>query len=510
MDKKKKLIGRMQKKLDKLTHITTITELSENLNDNETALRDTFSDCADLAVRRFHAYNAIPCMLVYLDVLVDGKKLDEDLLKPLMNQETVDVDCLSLPAELLKEKLVPIGNTKLIGDPKEIVQRITTGDVILFMEASKQAISLGMKNQLHRKLEEPNTEAVIRGPRLGFVETLPVNMALIRHLLRTPQLKMIKMTIGAVSQTDVAIVYIENMAPHNVVEEVKKRVSSIEMDSIMESGYIEEWISDKHYSPFPLMRKTERPDAIAASLVTGKVAILTNGTPIALIAPVTFWYGFETVEDYYMNFLFATMLRWLRYLFAFIAMMMPSIFVAITTFHHEMIPTSLALSLAGAREIVPFPAMIETLIMEVTFEALREAGVRLPRPVGQTISIVGALVIGEAAVQAGIISSPIIIVVSLTGIATFLIPQPSMSQAFSMMRFPMMFLAGMFGLYGLGTGMLAILIHLVNLRSFGVPYLTPIAPFNSSGLWDVWLRAPWRVLYKRQQYTRQKLELGKK
>lgn len=499
----------MQKKLDKLAH-TTIAELSDNLNANETALRDTFFDCADLTVRKFHAFQVIPCMLVYLDVLVDGKQLDTELLKPLMKQETVQFEYPSQAVELLRDKLIPIAKANIIGNLKDIVQRILKGEVVLFIEASSQAISISMKDQLQRKLAEPSTEAVIRGPRLGFIETLSVNLALIRQRIRTPRLKIVKMSIGEVSNTDVAIAYIENMAPQNVVEEVKKRISSIEMDSVLESGYIEEMISDKYYSPFPLMQKTERPDSVAASLIEGKVAILTDGTPMVLIAPVTFWYGFGTVEDYYMHFIFATVLRWLRYLFAFFALALPSIFVAITSFHHEMIPTSLALSLAAAREVVPFPVMLEVLIMEIIFEALREAGVRLPRPVGQTISIVGALVIGEAAVQAGIISAPIIIIVALTGIATFLITQPSMSQAISLLRFPMLILAGTFGLYGVGTGLLALLIHLVNLRSFGVLYLTPLAPFSLSGLGDVLARVPWKFMHKRQQYTRQKVELGKK
>nr|WP_275983809.1 spore germination protein [Paenibacillus hamazuiensis] len=302
----------------------------------------------------------------------------------------------------------------------------------------------------------------------------------------------------------------EGYAAPGVVEEIKKRLTQIEMDSIVGSGYIEEFISDHPYSPFPVTRSTERPDAAAASLISGKVALLVNGTPMTLLMPVTFWYGFQSVEDYYTNFIFATMLRWLRFIFAFFAMVLPAVYVAVTTFHQEMIPTSLALSLANAREVVPFPAMMEILIMEVTFEALREAGVRLPRPVGQTISIVGALVIGQAAVQAGIISAPIIIVVAMTGIASFLIPHTSMSQAFSIMRFPMVICGGMFGLYGVSAGVIALLIHISMMSSFGVPYLWPLAPFNRTGLEDVLVRAPWHVMYKRQQHIQMMLEMRKR
>nr|WP_245237481.1 spore germination protein [Paenibacillus ihuae] len=265
-------------------------------------------------------------------------------------------------------------------------------------------------------------------------------------------------------------------------------------------------ISDHPYSPFPLMQATQRPDLVSGSLIEGKIAVLINGSPMVLVLPITFWFGFQTAEDYYTNFIYVTMLRWLRYLFAFLAMSLPALFIAVTTFHQEMIPTSLALSLAAAREVVPFPAIAEGLIMEITFEALREAGIRLPRPVGQTISIVGALVIGQAAVQAGIISAPQIIVVSVTGIASFLIPNPGMSQAISIIRFPLMLLAASFGLYGVGIGLICVLIHLVTLKSFGVPYMTPIAPFNPTGLSDTLIRAPWRVMRRRKQQTQRRME----
>ncbi|MNW49225.1 Spore germination protein A1 [compost metagenome] len=315
-----------------------------------------------------------------------------------------------------------------------------------------------------------------------------------------------KVVIGATTHTELAILYIEGIAPQSVIQEAKQRLNQIEMDSILSSGYIEELIRDHPKSPFPVIQASQRPDAVSAALIQGKVAILVDGTPFALILPVTFWFAFQTVEDYYINFLFASMLRMLRFLFAFLALALPSLFVAVTTFHSEMIPTALTLSLASAREIIPFPALLETFMMEVTFEALREAGVRLPRPVGQTISIVGALVIGQAAVQAGIISAPLIIVVSLTGIASFLIPQTEMSQAISLLRFPLLICAGTFGLYGVSVGLIAILIHLTNLRSFGVSYLSPVSPFQLSGLSDVFVRAPWQQMKKRQKSMKQELE----
>ncbi len=486
------------------------TDLSANLDDIETALKQTFVNCSDLILRQFLAFDSIPCLLVYLEVLIDTNRLDESLLKPLITQKKLDMDSTTPLIDRLYSELIPMAKANIVGKMNDAVQRIVKGEIIVFVESSNQAISISIPDPFHRELTEPTSEAVIRGPRLGFIENLNINLTLIRHLIRTPQLKIEKMTLGTISQTDIAITYMENRTPQKVIDELKKRLSGIEMDSVFESGYIEEMISDHMYSPFPLIQTTQRPDSVSASLIEGKAAILIDGSPMAMIAPITFWYGFQTVEDYYMNYIFATTLRWLRYFFAFLALALPAIYVAISTFHNEMLPTSLALSLAAAREVVPFPAMLETLIMEVTFEALREAGVRLPRPVGQTISIVGALVIGQAAVQAGIISAPIIIIVSLTGIASFLIPHPEMSQAISVLRFPLIIFAGTFGLYGFTAFMLAILIHLVSLRSVGVHYLTPLAPTNFSGMRDVLVRTSWKVMKKRQQYIQQKWELEKK
>jgi spore germination protein KA len=509
MKRKKDLSEQMYQSI-KDFDITIDEELSDQLSDNETALRKAFFNCSDLVVRKLHIFGSIPCMAVFLDVLVDDSVWDSGLLRPLLNLETMDFDSPAHIIEQLKYKLASIVKPIVTQSLKEAVQLIVKGEVVIFLESSNQALSFCIKDQLQRQMEEPSTEAVIRGPRLGFIEKLHINMALIRQRLRTPQLKMEKISVGKVSRTDMAIIYLGNKAPQKLIEEIKQRLEKIDMDIVLESGYIEELISDHPSSPFPVMQTTQRPDMVSSALIEGKVALLVDGTPIALIMPITFWFAFQTVEDYYMNFIFATMLRWLRYLFGFLALALPSIYVAITTFHSEMIPTSLALSLAAAREVVPFPAMVETLIMEITFDALREAGIRLPRPVGQTISIVGALVIGQAAVQAGIISAPIIIVVSLTGIASFLIPNPSMSQAVSILRFPMVVCAGTFGLYGVSAAMIAILIHLTNLHSFSVPYLSPLAPLNRSGLLDVLVRAPWRVLHKRQHNIRQKMELEKK
>lgn len=503
---KKKMSKRMKRKLESLA-CTIDAEISDNLDENEKLLMQQFSDCADFTVRKMHIFDSIPCILVYLQVLVDGNHLDEALLKSLIKTGTSENNSTFGLIERLENEFVSIAQVNTVVDWNDIFQRITRGEIILIVESSKQAISLSVRTGgLDRALEEPATESMIRGPRVGFIENINKNMGLVRRLIRSPQLKMERFAVGKISQTDVVITYIKNIASDKVIGEVRKRISQIDMDSVLESGYIEEMIRDERYSPFPTMQMTERPDSVAANLLEGKVAILTDGSPMALIVPITFWRGFQSGEDYYSNYIFVTMIRWLRYLFAAIALLLPSFFIAVTTFHQESIPTSLALSIAGAREVVPFPALVEIMIMEITFEALREAGIRLPRPVGQTVSIVGALVIGQAAVEAGIMSAPIIIVVAFTGIAAFLIPDSNMSQAVRILRFPIILLAGSFGLYGIGIAMTAILIHLVNLRSFGEYYMAPLAPFQPAGLMDALVRAPWWVMSKRKQTQDRELE----
>jgi spore germination protein KA len=270
---------------------------------------------------------------------------------------------------------------------------------------------------------------------------------------------------------------------------------------VLDSAYIEEFIEDSPYSPFPQVQNTERPDVVAANLLEGKIAIMVDGTPIVLIVPMTFWAAMQSAEDYYERFLIGTFIRWIRFVFFLIALLLPAIYVAISTFQPEMIPTNLLLSIAGAREASPFPALVEALMMEITFEVLREAGVRLPKQVGSATSIVGALVIGQASVQAGIVSAPMVIVVSITGIANFAIPRFNLAASIRLVRFPMIILAGTLGLFGIGIGLLGLLIHLSSLRSLGIPYLSPVSPLSVRGLKDVLIRAPHWAMKLRPRLT---------
>ncbi|WP_047758606.1 spore germination protein, partial [Geobacillus sp. ZGt-1] len=366
------------------------------------------------------------------------------------------------------------------------------------------AVSASTKGGQYRSIEEPQTQIAVRGPREGFTESLRANTAMIRRRIKNPNLWLETMQIGTVTQTDVAIMYIKGIANDEVIEEVRARLRRIDTDSVLESGYIEQLIEDQTFTTFPTIYHTERPDVVAANLLEGRIAILIQGTPFILIVPALFIQFFQAVEDYYARFDIATALRFLRVLIFFLSLVAPSIYIAATTFHQEMIPTQLVIAIAAQREAVPFPAFVEALIMEVTFEILREAGIRLPRAVGQAVSIVGALVIGEVAINAGFVSSAMVIVVSLTAIASFATPSFAIAISARLIRFGLMFLAAMFGFYGIIMGLLVMILHLCSLRSFGMPYMSPLAPFISTNVGDTLFRIPTWMYRERPRLINQK------
>lgn len=438
--------------------------------------------------------------LLFLDNLVK-----KELIMGLLETVVVRLRSESLPSqgEQLQRYLEQRALTNHEVNPNtnlgKVVEAALSGDSILLVEGMAAGLGVSTRGWEHRQPEEPLGEPVVRGPKEGFTETLAVNLALIRRRLKDERLRVERRRIGTHSGTDVVIVHIAGLALPEVVAEVGHRLDRIQIDGILESGYIEELIEDNPYSPFPQVRATERPDVAAAELLSGRVAVLTDGTPHVLCMPTTFAAAMQAAEDYYQRWPMASFLRMLRYLFLLIALLGPSTYIAMTTYHHEMVPTSLLVGLMAAREGVPFPALLEALMMEFSFEALREAGVRLPKPVGQSVSIVGALVIGEAAVRAGLVSPVMVIVVSITAISSFVIPVFSMALAIRLLRFGMMLLAGTLGFYGLTLGLMALGIHLASLRSFGVPYLSPIMPPTAADMKDLMIRVPRWAMRRRPQ-----------
>lgn len=446
---------------------------------NVASLKQAFSDCSDVVFRFLRVHNR-PAMVLFIDGLVDATQISEGVLQSLLDERNVDALISEVSTSSLDETT----------DLAEVQNLVLTGSAVLLCEGLSTGYVLNIRGGERRGVEEPATESVIRGPREGFTENLRTNTALIRFRIRSSQLKMVSFLVGRRTKTPVVLTYLEGLARPEIIEEAKRRLAAIDIDGVLETSYLEEIIEDHPSSPFPQFQYTERPDTAAGQLLEGRFAILVDGTPFALIAPATFWQLMQASEDYYERYVFTNFLRMLRFALMLLALFLPSFYIATITFHPEMLPTSLLLSIAAAREAIPFPVLVEALIMEISFEALREAGVRLPKTVGQAVSILGALVIGQAAVQAGIVSAPMVIVVAMTGIASFTMPRFNLAISIRLLRFPLMLLAGTLGLVGIVAGVYVIIHHASRLQSFGVPYLSGIAPFHSRDLKDIFIRAP--------------------
>ena len=473
------------------------TLLQKQLADNEQRLRDLYANCSDVVFRSFRIGGTIRALAIYIDGLTNQEELERSVLSVLMKTKLPK----DSPMTKLLDNMVPVTKSWEMSTVEQCLDAIANGNPTLLIDQQEKAISFGLARWEKRQIEEPVAEGVVRGPREGFTESLHVNTALLRRQIKTPALKMEQMQIGGYTQTQVVLAYLEGVVDADLVAEVKARLGRIEIDGVLESGYIEELIEDHPASPFPQILTTERPDVTCGNLLEGRIAILVDGTPFVLIAPTTLFSLLQSSEDYYQRSFASTTIRWLRYLFTAISFLLPSLYVALITFHHEMVPTSLLISMAASREAVPFPALVEALLMEITFEALREAGVRLPKQVGAAVSIVGALVIGQAAVQAGLVSAPMVIVVAITGIASFMIPHYIAGIAIRLLRFPMMFLAGSLGLLGIMLGIIVTVIHLSTIRSLGVPYLTPVGPIKMAEWKDTLVRAPWWMMNTRPHLT---------
>ncbi|WP_053377830.1 spore germination protein [Paenibacillus sp. FJAT-27812] len=472
-------------------------QLTPSIRENETLFRDVFHNCSDILFRPIQIEEQLKLMIIYVDGLIDTVTLESIVQKPHLFQDKLQGNL----AEQIKKEAAAIASTQSSASTDDVIKAVLKGNAAILIDGEANALIVEIPSYEKRAIQEPTSEVTLRGPREGFIETLRVNTSLVRRKIQSPRLKFESMVIGELSQTIVSIAYIEGIAEETVIDEVRKRLGQIKIDAILGSGYLEEFIEDSPYSPFPQVQNTERPDVTAAALLEGKVAIMEDGSPYTLIVPMTFWVSLQSADDYYERFFYSSAIRWIRYVLLIISLLLPSVYVAIISYHPQLMPTNLLLSIAVAREPSPFPAVIEAFIMEFTFEALREAGVRLPRAAGSAVSIVGALVIGQAAVQAGIVSAPMVIVVAATGIASFTIPRYNFGTSFRLLRFPLLILSGMMGFFGIAFGILFILIHLVNLNSYGVPYFSPIAPRYNSDLKDVLFRAPRWTMHKRPAFT---------
>ncbi|SHG88908.1 spore germination protein [Ornithinibacillus halophilus] len=482
-------------------------EITTNLDQNLASIKQMLGDPGDLVVREFLVGSLDSrAAIVYISGLVDEDLISNNILKTIQsNLKDFDENVL----DKIYKEVISITDIRKVQSLDDVSLAILNGSTAFYLENFDTVLVMGTNGGETRSIQQPESETLIRGPRDGFVESIETNAALIRRDIKDPNLRLKSHVVGKRSKQKLVLCYIDGIVNPELVKEVNRRLETIDIDYVSDSSYVEQWIEDSFLSPFPQLMETERPDKVSLNLVRGKVAILVDGTPFAIIAPITLGDALHSPEDYNQRWITASLLRLLRYLSAFFALFLPSLYIALVAYHPGMLPSTLTYSIAATREGVPFPAAIEALIMAITFEILHEAGIRLPKVIGQTIGIVGGLVIGEAAVSAGIVSPIMVIVTALTAIASFSVPSYSFALTLRTLRFAFMIAASFLGLFGIILVYIMINIHIVNLKSLGIPYSTPFSPTFSQDWKDLVIRAPFSFVTRRPKFMKTKDEKAK-
>lgn len=444
--------------------------ISGRLKDTIRELEKQFSDCHDV-VHQEMTIAGINCYVVYIDSMIDRDLIEGDVLKNLIYE--LDILPEENTVSYLRKNAVSTADTKAVMNLDEAVLEILSGNTAMFFEGNTKALIISSKNFPTRGVQNAESEVSVRGPKDSFTESMRSNTVLIRRRIRDTHLKTLQSHIGVRSQTDVTVMYMEGIARPEIIADIQRRLSGFKIDGIFDCGSLEQLTEKKWYSPFPQFQTTERPDKAASALMEGRIAVVVDNSPMVLLLPTTLNCFFQAADDYYNRWGIVCFVRILRYAAAVIAMVLPGFYIGIACFHPEMLPTSLELSFASARAGVPFPVPVEVLLLELAFELLREAGIRLPGAMGSALGIVGGLIIGQAAVDANIVSPIVVIVVALTALASFTIPNEGFASAFRLVKFYLIILASFSGLYGVILGILTVFIHLAALESFGIPYLMP-------------------------------------
>lgn len=480
------------------------TPISTLLADNIARMEVLFHTCDDIKKKQMNLgiNKDVPCYLTFIEVSVDmGNSALLEVLKYLRSQSREEI------LAALERNALGISDATYFETIEEAADGLLTGEAILFVDGFDMAIKIPDDGYPNMGVNEADSEKVVRGSNEGFTDSVKQNAALIRKRIRSSQVKVKQKKLGARSKTNVYLVYMEDVVYPGLLEEIEQRLQGFEIDGILDSGVMEQLTEECWYSPFPQFQTTERPDRAAMAILDGRVVVMSDNSPMALLLPTDYNSFIKTSDDYYNRWEIASFERLLRYAASFFAMTLPGLYLAVTNFHTQILPTNLLLSFADARRGVPFPAVIELLIMELSFELLREAGVRLPGTMGNTIGIVGGLIIGQAAVEANLVSPIVVIVISFTALCSFAIPNEEFATAFRLLKFFFIAICAWLGFFGFLVGLLGVLIHLSKLKSFGIPYLMPLVGADLSDYEDerdfLW-RQPLKKLQMRPVYARRR------
>jgi len=494
-----KKLNRYDERKDHITSDRSIGEgvaVSRKLKKNMEIIAPLISKNNDIVTRRFCAGQR-RAVLYYVDGLASRDTISDFIMRGLMdsNEEGKNFDTI----DGILDFVLVCGEVQKVSEIKDAVDGFLKADLALFIDGFCEALVINTKGFERRSISDPQTDSVIRGPREGFTESMRTNTSLLRRRIRTTNLVMESMTAGRNTKTDITLAYLEDTVKIEVLQEIRARISKINFDAILDSGYIEQFISDRPNSVFSTMAYTEKPDIAAAKILEGRVCIIVDGSPFVLTVPTLFAESFQSPEDYYISPVYASLLRIIRYLSFIISILALPVYVAVVSFHYEILPLPMLLSVAASEEGTPFSTPVEAFVMILVFEILKEAGVRMPKPVGQAVSIVGALVLGETAVSAGIIGAPMVIAVALTALTAFVIPMQM--NAVTVLRYIMLLLATFFGGVGIVVGCIGTLLYLSRVTSFGVPYLAPVAPLSVADMKDTFVRLPLKSFLTRPLET---------
>lgn len=472
--------------------------ISRILQQNVDFITKEVGNKSPIVVKNFYigkSSSFLNCAIIYKNALIDKNILDRDVLNPLMLHVDIDLTTDENTPDFICKKYIPMCSTSVEKDINKAIEGIKSGKTVILIDQIQNFIIVDTAGGEYRSIADSINETAVRGPREAFVEKLETNISILRRNIKDKNLVVESFVVGRRSQTSLSVVYIEDIADKDIVNEIIRRINLIDVDYVTDTGMIGQYIEDSTYSIFPQFFTTERPDITEANLMEGRIAILLNGTPYVITVPALLIEFIQGVEDYYTRPLVASFGRFIRFIAIFIIITVPSLYLSVISYNVELIPTNFINPIVQFRKGIALTPFLEILAMELMVEFLREGGLRLPSKIAQTLSIVGGIIIGNTAVQSKIVSPTTLLVIGVTVIATFLIPNYQMSLAIRLIRFPMLIFANMAGLLGIVAGWYIILVHLYSLKSFGVPYLS----FNKNDMEDTFIRYPLYTMKKRPE-----------
>lgn len=507
---------------------TDLRNISSNITENKNYLKYKYNTMinSDILIRDFTINldnQELKSFVIFIDGMIDSALVNQFLLQPLMqnnkiiirNQKNTQNNISENIKNNIIENFIPQCNLTQVIDFQEAFSSINMGNCLLFIDTLNIAFNFDVKGFKQRSINTPNNEVVVRGSQEAFVENIRANTSILRRLVNNENLIIENTSVGKITKTKVSICYLQNIANSSLISEIRLRIKNLEIDALLSSGQLEQLIQDNPSSLFPQIIATERPDKAATHLIEGRCVVLVNGSPYALIMPGIFVDFLSSPEDLNLKSQYTNLEKIIRLIAVFFSVLLPGLYIAITNYHQELIPTELLFTINSARESVPFPTFIEILLMETSFELIREAGLRVPSPLGSTIGIVGALILGEAAVSASLVSPVLIIIVAITGICSFSIPDLSLNFTFRIYRFIYIILGHLAGFLGISCGLFVQLLIMCNLQSFGSEYLSPyIINRNKNSISSYFLPPIWKrdktseFLHSKNKYTQRKISMN--